>query len=468
LLRHHARQLAGAIRWLDAAIVVGVFLALLQIQGSLGSIDEPRDAWALFGLGFATCLPWPLALDRFGLYGSQRRRDLSAILGRLVLASFAPTAASAAMAVLAGAPVPAHFVPLCAGAQLAALALQRTAILLALRSVRRSGRNTRYVLIVGSGPRARELSQRIVAHPAWGLEIVGFVDDSGVPVAPEIDPDRVFKVQDFPRLLAERVIDEVIVACPRSLLVSLDPIVGACAATGVPLTLLSDLFGEFLPPPRISRFGAQTALSFAPAHHQQLELVIKRLFDVAGALIGLALASPLIAAGALLVRASSPGPVFFRQLRVGLYGRQFRVLKLRTMYADAEARRADLLELNEMDGPVFKVHDDPRVTPVGHWLRRFSIDELPQLWNVLKGEMSLVGPRPPLPGEVSRYDLADHRRLSMRPGITCIWQVSGRNLIGFAEWVKLDLDYIDRWSLLLDLQILVRTVPAVLSGRGAS
>jgi lipopolysaccharide/colanic/teichoic acid biosynthesis glycosyltransferase len=157
----------------------------------------------------------------------------------------------------------------------------------------------------------------------------------------------------------------------------------------------------------------------------------------------------------------------FRQVRCGLYGRPFEMLKLRTMVQDAEARRAELLELNEMDGPVFKMKYDPRITPVGRLLRRFSIDELPQLWNVLRGDMSLVGPRPPIPSEVNCYATTDRRRLSMRPGITCLWQVSGRNDIGFDQWVKLDLAYIDSWSLGLDLRVLVKTIPAVFKGTGA-
>ena len=199
-----------------------------------------------------------------------------------------------------------------------------------------------------------------------------------------------------------------------------------------------------------------------------MDLAIKRTIDVAASAALLVVLAPVIAVAALLVRATSPGPIFFRQARCGLYGRHFRVLKLRTMCADAEERQADLQCRNELDGPVFKLREDPRVTPVGRFLRRFSIDELPQLWNVLKGEMSLVGPRPPMIGEVTHYDPSDRRRLSMRPGITCIWQVSGRNLIGFDEWVKLDLEYIDNWSLTLDIVLLLQTVPAALSGRGAS
>jgi lipopolysaccharide/colanic/teichoic acid biosynthesis glycosyltransferase len=159
--------------------------------------------------------------------------------------------------------------------------------------------------------------------------------------------------------------------------------------------------------------------------------------------------------------------VLFRQTRCGLNGRRFEIVKLRTMCANAEQRLDEILHLNEMDGPVFKVKDDPRVTRVGRLLRRYSLDEIPQLWNVLRGDMSLVGPRPPLPHEVSQYESAERRRLSMRPGLTCLWQVSGRNDIGFEEWVRLDLEYIDGWSLYQDFKILVRTVPAVLFGTGA-
>jgi exopolysaccharide biosynthesis polyprenyl glycosylphosphotransferase len=467
LLRENADQLARAIRWFDAAIVVGVFFAFLAFSGTRWTVGGHEFAKLLM-LGAAACLPWLFALERVGLYASQRRTALSALLGRLAVASLAPTLATAAVTILARLPFPARVAALCCLGQLAALAAQRTLILVALRILRRSGRNIRYVLIVGAGPRACQVRARIAAHPEWGLRIVGFVDDAGAPVAPEISPEQVHKAQDFALLLRERVIDEVIVAYPRSLLASIEPIAALCAATGVPLTILSDLFGDFLPPPRVTRFGSQTALSFAPAHHPALDLAVKRAVDVVVSAALLVPAAPLIAVAGLLVRATSPGPIFFRQPRCGLYGRRIEVWKLRTMCVDAEARQAELQVRNEMDGPVFKLRDDPRVTPVGRFLRRFSIDELPQLWNVLKGDMSLVGPRPPMLGEVSQYTPADRRRLSMRPGLTCIWQVSGRNRIGFGEWVKLDLEYIDNWSLALDLALLLRTIPAVLSGRGAS
>jgi exopolysaccharide biosynthesis polyprenyl glycosylphosphotransferase len=248
---------------------------------------------------------------------------------------------------------------------------------------------------------------------------------------------------------------------------SIAPVVAYCSAAGIPVTMPTDIFGDYFPPPRVSRFGSTAALSFAPVHHSHSMLLLKRGIDIVGAAIGLILAAPLLAVAAVAIKLSSPGPVLFRQSRSGLHGRPFDMLKLRTMYRDAEERIEELLHLNEMDGPVFKIREDPRITPVSRFLRRYSIDEVPQLWNVLTGDMSLVGPRPPIPAEVARYETSERRRLSMRPGLTCLWQINGRNSLAFAEWVKLDLEYIDGWSLAADFKILVKTVPAVLRGTGA-
>ncbi len=195
---------------------------------------------------------------------------------------------------------------------------------------------------------------------------------------------------------------------------------------------------------------------------------MKRIVDLVGSAAALVVSGPIILAAAIAIWLEDGGPIFFRQTRCGLYGRRFSMIKLRTMCVDAEEKKAELEELNEMDGPVFKVKLDPRITKVGAFLRRYSLDELPQFWNVLTGEMSLVAPRPPVPQEVVHYEISERRRLSMRPGITCIWQVGGRNEIGFQEWVKLDLQYIDHWSLGLDIKILAQTLPAVVLARGAS
>jgi lipopolysaccharide/colanic/teichoic acid biosynthesis glycosyltransferase len=195
---------------------------------------------------------------------------------------------------------------------------------------------------------------------------------------------------------------------------------------------------------------------------------VKRAIDMTGAVIGLTLSAPVIAAAAAALKLSSPGPVFFFQMRCGVNGRRFMCPKLRTMCVDAEALQHQLAHLNEMDGPVFKIRDDPRVTPVGRFLRKWSIDELPQFWSVLIGDMSLVGPRPAIPAEVVQYEGAERRRLSMRPGLTCLWQANGRNDIAFDEWMRLDLEYIDTWSVSRDVKIILKTVPQVLFARGSS
>jgi exopolysaccharide biosynthesis polyprenyl glycosylphosphotransferase len=208
-------------------------------------------------------------------------------------------------------------------------------------------------------------------------------------------------------------------------------------------------------------------ISYAPPPAGNVWLQLKRLTDVVAASVLLALWAPFVVLIALVIKIVSGGPVLFRQTRVGLNGRQFTLYKFRTMVEGAERRQAELAHLNVMSGPVFKSANDPRVTRFGALLRRHSLDELPQLWNVLKGEMSLVGPRPPLPEEVAQYERWQKRRLSMRPGLTCLWQVSGRNRIDFDRWMELDLEYIDNWSPRLDLKILLRTIPAVLGGSGA-
>jgi len=209
-------------------------------------------------------------------------------------------------------------------------------------------------------------------------------------------------------------------------------------------------------------------LTFTTTPSNETQLAFKRLLDIGVSLSLLGIAAPVITLVALMIKITSPGSVFFKQKRLGLNGRKFTLYKFRTMIEDAHERRGEVEHLNEMTGPVFKSKSDPRVTPVGRILRRFSLDELPQLWNVLKGDMSLVGPRPPIPEEVESYHRWHRRRLSMKPGLTCLWQISGRNNIDFDHWMQLDLQYIDNWSPSLDFKILLRTIPAVLSGRGAS
>jgi exopolysaccharide biosynthesis polyprenyl glycosylphosphotransferase len=208
-------------------------------------------------------------------------------------------------------------------------------------------------------------------------------------------------------------------------------------------------------------------ITFSTVPEHDLAVVIKRVIDFVVALIALVLMSPLMVLTAVLIKFTSPGPVFYTQVRCGLYGRRFGLTKFRTMIDGAEDKLWEIKHLNEMDGPVFKMRNDPRVTPLGRILRMASIDELPQLWNVIKGEMSIVGPRAPLVEEVQHYSIRERRRLSVKPGITCLWQVSGRNDVSFRKWMEMDLEYIDNWSVWLDLEIMLKTIPAVFTARGA-
>ena len=466
MLRTYARQLDRIARLLDLAVSGLLFWALVsldQMHRATG-LTHP-EAWRVAAVGLVGAVTWVLVAHRLGIYGSQRRRPIAEMVSLLGAAALVSTLAVSFTAFVTAAPV-ARRLPLVFGlSQGLTLMLLRLGVLAGLRMLRRKGRNYRDVLIVGTGARALRVRNSIHVHPEWGLRIAGFVDEQDYPVEPSLIAERIHKPHEVPGLMRERVIDEVILAWPLSVLARNGTLVAVCAEAGVPVTLLSDLF-DGLPTPRVGRLGSLSALSYAPVHHGRFELAVKRLIDVVGAGLAPVLAAPLLAGVALLIRATSPGPVLFRQQRCGLNGRRFEFLKLRSMQADAQDRKAELLELNEMDGPVFKMTDDPRVTRVGRVLRKWSIDELPQLWNVLRGDMSLVGPRPPLPEEVGLYETFERRRLSMRPGITCLWQVGGRNEIGFADWVKLDVEYIDTWSLLRDFEILLRTVPAVLRGTG--
>jgi exopolysaccharide biosynthesis polyprenyl glycosylphosphotransferase len=246
-----------------------------------------------------------------------------------------------------------------------------------------------------------------------------------------------------------------------------EELVLACAEQGVRTTIAADIFSIGLVKSGISYFGGMPLIHFQTPPGDSWKLFLKRAIDGVVSGLLLVLLSPLFVFLAMGVK-TSPGPVFFRQTRMGLNGRLFEMFKFRSMYVGAEKDLQSLREKNEMRGPAFKMRDDPRITPFGRFMRRFSLDELPQLWNVFIGDMSLVGPRPPIPGEVSLYERKSRRRLSMRPGLTCKWQVSGRNEISdFDSWVKLDLDYIDNWSLTGDLLLLIKTVPAVLLGTGA-
>jgi exopolysaccharide biosynthesis polyprenyl glycosylphosphotransferase len=348
------------------------------------------------------------------------------------------------------------------------LTIEKIALRQLSRWVRSRGFNFRTALIVGTGPKAAQFADFLEAHPDWGFRVVGYLDDdNGGEIGLEGRWPCLGTIRNMESVLGAEVIDEVIFVIEKGKLAEYEDALLVAERHGVRAHVSLDIFPHVLARPVLEELDGIPLLSFTTAPSNPFELAVKRAIDLVLALVLFFVTLPvqLFAAAAILLL--SGAPVFFRQVRCGLNGRHFTLRKFRTMESGAEDRLAEISHLNEMTGPVFKVRRDPRLTTAGRLLRRLSIDELPQLWNVIVGDMSLVGPRPPLPDEVSRYEPWQRRRLSMKPGLTCLWQVSGRSELDFDRWMALDLKYIDTWSPLLDLKILLKTVPAVLSGRGA-
>lgn len=352
------------------------------------------------------------------------------------------------------------------------LLAEKIAVRAMARYVRSKGLNYRTLLIVGTGRRATDIARMIENHKYWGYKILGFVSD-GHRLNNGWARYRIFgTVPDLKRILEKgqtsEPIDEIVFAVTRKKLDEMKQIFLMCEELGIRTRVAMNFFPNRVARLEVEELEGVPFLTFTTTPSDESQLALKRLLDVGVSVLLLVLALPIIVIAALAIKLTSPGSVLFKQERIGLNGRIFTLYKFRTMIADAHARRDEVNHLNEMTGPVFKMKEDPRVTPVGRMLRKFSLDELPQFWNVLKGDMSLVGPRPPIPEEVASYHRWHRRRLSMKPGLTCLWQVSGRNDIDFDRWMQMDLQYIDNWSPSLDLKILLRTIPAVLSGKGAS
>lgn len=341
-----------------------------------------------------------------------------------------------------------------------------------LEGLRRRGRDLRHVLIVGTNPRAVEFARKLEFKSESGYRVIGFVDVpwSGFDKFCGSQFPLVCDFNGLAEFLRNGVVDEVVIGLPmRSFNDRCLAVAALCELHGIVVRFLPGIFNLKLAKPRAEEFGGDSLITLSTGPMDGWPVVFKRVIDIALAALLLFLLAPVLLSVALLIKLTSEGPVFFTQERLGLNKRRFRIIKFRTMVAGAERKQAELMRLNEVAGPVFKIKNDPRVTLVGRVLRKTSVDELPQLLNVLKGEMSLVGPRP-LP--VRDYEGFDHdwhrRRFSVRPGLTCLWQISGRSSIGFDKWMELDMQYIDEWSLWLDLKILAGTIPAVLKGAGAA
>ncbi|PAW61896.1 MAG: hypothetical protein B9S34_15940 [Opitutia bacterium Tous-C1TDCM] len=477
-LRH--KLFIHALRGLDQAILYGTLLAVIDlvargnspagqpIQQILREAYQPADSLGILLL----IIGWIVVFNRLVSYQTNRfttlKDDIFDVLKATSVSAFLLIVVSTAFEF--GRVNNKVIVLFWAGATVLAM-LSRIGARALLTTVRRQGYNYRHLLIVGHNAEALRMATRIEALPELGYKIVGFVaEPAGANPPPEskIAP-VVGQLSEVQRILEQGSVDEMIICLPiREHISHVFDLVRLAEELGIVVRLFPDAAGsKFLERLHLEKFDGDHVITLF-REQMLLQLLGKRVMDIVVSFTLLVLLSPLLIAFAVAIKFSSPGPIFFIQKRVGMNKRIFHLYKFRSMFIDAEKRRRELAHLNEMDGPVFKIKNDPRITPLGHFIRKTSIDELPQLLNVLIGEMSLVGPRPPIPEEVDRYDWLYRKRLSIKPGITCLWQISGRNHISFKQWMELDQTYIKNWSLWLDIKILVKTVPAVLFQRGAS
>ncbi len=456
-----------------AKLNLGVDVALLLGALCLSTLLGGRAAWPpaleLLGLGLAAVMVWVVTGTALCLYNARfADRDT---LDHVALVTINVMAVGTVLA-LVGLLVPATAVVPRVGHFLllfwpVTLALR----LFVFRPVARQERPMDEVVILGTGPLARHTGADILQrrrHTLLGF--VRFNDDAathgqdaalGAPVLGSVD--------ELERVLRTLPVSAVYVAGNALRQgAAMQSAIKLCERFGVPFALPAHSFRLDRARPVESQAVADGYLHFSAVAPKPHQMAMKRLFDIAVSAVALWMLLPLFVGVAALIKLTSRGPILFKQLRVGQHGRAFHMLKFRSMVVNAEELKAKLAAQNEMSGPVFKMKNDPRITWIGRFIRKFSIDELPQFINVLRGEMSIVGPRPPVPSEVAKYEAWQRRRLSVRPGLTCIWQVSGRNQISFEEWMYLDMQYIDHWSFKDDLALLLRTVPVVLTGRGAS
>lgn len=445
-------------------------------------LTEPTSLAAFFSMRFKLLnilvfiglfYSWQLIFASFGLYGSRRLGDRrSETLVVLKATSAGALALGFVAALFQARTITPAFLFIFWIAATSTTILSRLALREFLKRARLHGRSLRHMLIVGTNPRALEFARAIESRPEMGYQLVGFADEEWIGTREFRNNGNtiVSDLEHFSDFLRERIVDEVAIALPmKSLYSQAARIVALCREQGVIVRVPANLFDEHEDCMDSGHLDGTAGATLAPLTPEDWPMVCKRLLDISVSSLLLAIFSPVFALVALAIKLNMGGPVFFAQDRVGLNKRRFRFYKFRTMVGDAEKKQLELESMNEADGPVFKIKNDPRVTRLGKYLRKTSIDELPQLWNVLMGDMSLVGPRPLPLRDYRGFDQdSPRRRFSVRPGMTCLWQVNGRSSVSFKEWMELDLHYIDHWSLWLDVKLLAKTIPAVLKGDGAA
>lgn len=453
LLQRFAPSVAG--RAFLAADLLAVTLVIV--------VATPRPSLVTVGAVLVALVVWIVTSSSIRHYTPPAERSLfdDATLGAVLVLAVATVLLPFAWvpSLYGAAPGPVRFLAIA----LPALFLVRLVFI----TIETRARDPEPVLVVGTGPLGRLTGEDIARCKRRRQKVHGYLSFPGDPVPDRLKSLHLGSVEDLQLCLRMLSLSEVYIAGSALLQgAAMEAAAGVCETLGVPFALPAYSLRLKRALPVDNRTVSDGYLHFTSVKSQPRARVAKRLLDVAASASALWILSPLLTLVAILVKLTSHGPVFFRQVRVGQHGRAFNILKFRSMVAGADALQRALEDLNEQSGPVFKIKRDPRVTPLGKFLRKFSIDELPQLVNVLRGDMTLVGPRPPVPKEVAQYEPWQLRRLSVVPGLTCIWQVSGRNDIGFKDWMYLDLRYIDHWSLGQDLSLLLKTVPTVVAGRG--
>lgn len=495
MLKENSKTISFIERVADIIIVFSVFLfsyygrASLLYWNSYFNLNLPlapklADFSQYLVVLLISIIIYPLLLNVFKAYESMRLDSVFRLFGKFTLISFIVFLLLSSILFLLKLDFSRSFLVLFCTLMIFALSVERVIVLKVLRIIRKKGFNYRNIMIVGFGNTAVDLARKIKRSPELGLrirvysdlrnksdiddlEIISFIDrikSLGVKSVGHIS----YGLKNYSKKLIDYPIDEVIFTSVNTSLVQVKEAMEIAHEQGIRTCIAGNLFDLGLIRSGFSNFENIPLIHYETPPGDRFDLKIKRFLDFITSLFLVVLLSPIFIIIWLLVKFDSKGAGFFVQKRVGLNGRTFNMYKFRTMYLNSDLKKDDLNLENEMTGPVFKIKDDPRVTNIGKFLRKFSLDELPQLFNVLIGEMSLVGPRPPVVSEVNLYLRHHRRRLSMRPGLTCIWQVSGRNNINkFEDWVKLDLKYIDNWSLFNDFRILVKTIPEVFLGKGS-
>ncbi len=450
------------------ACVIALAYAFAYLGNNL--LSPPSIPFLTYWLALAFAIPtWGLTLYANGMYQSMRTRSYLEILWSVLKSAVAVFLLLGTAIFLFKLQFMSRlFFLLFMAFGFLFIWLGKTVIFMSSHYVRRQGLNTRRLLVVGTGKRAEEFVKRVDRHSEWGFEVLGAIDDEPGRGITRVGRLSVLgSLEDISQIFHRDAVDEVVFVVPRSRLNSLQGAIEDCETEGVVVTVAVDLFDTKLARSSVTELDGLPLLHFKTTHAKEWELLIKRLFDFAASGLGLLVLSPLFLVMAVLIKTTSKGPVFFKQNRLGLAGRRFTLYKFRTMRQGAHAVLSEVPDLESMTTPEFREKKTSWITPVGRFMRKFSIDELPQLINVFVGHMSIVGPRPTVPDEVDKYKDWQRRRFSMKPGITCLWQVNGRNNIAFEEWMKLDLEYLDNWSLWLDAKILLKTVPVVVFGIGA-